>query len=441
MSHPNNIRARRRLTVTRTDGLDVVSGSDPYDIAIDSDLVHVRTTIDGRFTADVDLDELKATVGTNLYVSPGGSNSNTGLSWAQAYRSIWKAIISMDTGSAYGSANIYVRAGTYDYTNGFQGLGPGDDSFNMYGVGGRVRATTSRLDLSWALVGGGTPDVYRAALTNAPYSVVDDKSLIADTGLGSRLTLRADAAAVQAAPGSYVHTGGFVYVRTSDSRAPDSDLHVFEGDGAGAGIYNMLVNSASVVAYFDGVEFIGGEKAAYMLNGTRMTLVDCAARYADSEGIRTHIADCYAVRCRSQENGGDGFAYTSTAGSRAVEVDCVGSNNGYGVLETSNGSTMHNAGVAIRVNGTYQDTKGPNVADVNGTTSVNLNCTVGGTRATIASQQVGFYCDGTMTIASCTIDSSELADDIYAEGATDNVYVTNTTYVTTGGSGTVQALP
>lgn len=439
MSYPHNIASRGRLQLTRSGGQNVILGSDAYDIAIESNLVNVREAPSGLMTVDFNVGSLRATTGTSLYVSHRGSNSNTGLSWAQAYRSIWKAIISMDTGSAYGASTIYVAAGTYDYTNGFAGLGPGNDSFNLIAVGGRVRSTTSRLNLSWSLVGGGTPDVYSASLSTAPYAVVDE--LYTGTyGLASRLTLQASAAAVQSNPGSYYHTGSTLYVRTVDSRAPDLYLHPFEGGGSQ---YNMLINNAAVVAYVEGVDFLGGEKAAYMLNGTRLTLVDCDAHYANSEGVRTEIADAYMVRVRSQENGGDGFAYTYTTGagtSRAVEFLCVGSDNGYGADETSNGSSMHSGGAVIRVGGTYQRNKGPNIADVNDSRSWNHDLTVGLTRASTASQRTNFYCDGQMFIGGCTLDATGMAYDIQAEDAEDVVEVaSDTTYGTTGGSGTVSA--
>lgn len=442
MSYPFNVRARPRLALSKSNSTNVISGSDAYDIGVDGSLVSIHPTGAGIITADFDLASLRATTGETLYVSPRGSNSNTGLSWAQAYRSIWKAIISMDTGSAYGAATIYVAGGTYDYTNGFQGLHPGDDSFNLYAVGGRVRATTSRLDLSWSAASSPNTDVWQASLVNAPFSVVDEK-WTGSYGLASRLTLQVSIAAVQANPGSYYHSGGVLYVRTIDSRAPDYALHPFEGDGAGAGTYNMLINHADNVAYVEGVDFLGGEKGAYMLNGARMTLRNCSARYADSEGVRTEIADAYMIGVQSQENGGDGFSYTYTSGlgqARAIEWDCVGSDNGYGAAETSNGSSMHSAGVVIRVGGTYQRNKGPNLADVNDSYSWNHACTIGLTRATTASQRTNFYCDGQGFLGGCTLDTTGMAYDIYCEDAEDVVEVkSDTTYGTTGGSGTVRA--
>lgn len=399
------------------------------------------------YVVDIDPTSLRPTTGVSLYVSPSGNNANTGLSWAQAKRSIYYAVISMnnalDGNPAYGPATIYVEGGaTYDYTNGFRGLTPGDDSFSIIpvdrGNGLRIRATTSRLDLTWGVVGGASPNVYSASLAAAPYSVVDELSPTSQ-GLGSRLTLQTTVSGVQANPGSYFHSASVIYVRTSDSRAPDASLHPFEGDGAGGGTYNMLINNAAVTTYVENVDFLGGGKGAYMLNGTLMTLVDCTVRYCDTEGIRTHIADAVMVRCRSQENGGDGLAYTSTNGSRALEVDCVGSENGYGVSETSNGSTMHNAGWVVRVGGTYERNKGQNVVDVNDSHSWCLGCTARGTRATIASQKTNFYADGLMWLRDCTSDPTGMGYELYAEDAEDRILLFDTSaYVLPiGGLGTV----
>jgi hypothetical protein len=70
----------------------------------------------------------------------------------------------------------------------------------------------------------------------------------------------------------------------------------------------------------------------------------------------------------------DGFNYHTVADAApyAVEIDCIGRDNGAS-SDTDNGTAMHDAGSVVRLNGEYYSNVGTNVHDINtDTTSWNL---------------------------------------------------------------------
>src|SRR5699024_3407986 len=94
-------------------------------------------------------------------------------------------------------------------------------------------------------------------------------------------------------------------------------------------------------------------------------------------GLELVGGDAYLQNCVASQNRADGFNYHHGNGrkNRVIEVDCIGRFNGnrLSAIHSDNGSTMHDGGQIIRVNGAYFGNEGPNVADVNdGTQSWNL---------------------------------------------------------------------
>jgi hypothetical protein len=72
----------------------------------------------------------------------------------------------------------------------------------------------------------------------------------------------------------------------------------------------------------------------------------------------------------------------------AVEVGSIGRHNGIPGQTNQNGSTSHDGGTVIRVNGMYFSNIGPNVADVNEDThSWNVGCVSCDSRVGVSTTQ------------------------------------------------------
>lgn len=120
----------------------------------------------------------------------------------------------------------------------------------------------------------------------------------------------------------------------------------------------------------------------------------------------------YSKNCIAASNLADGFNYHNWSGSPppvSVEIDCVGRNNGFNTGGTNNGSTTHDGGTIIRVNGKYFENQNRNIHDVNDAYSWNLGSVVFGSRG--PDNQVNFAAGtGTdttqMWLDQCTSDGS-----------------------------------
>lgn len=379
---------------------------------------------DGRYSSSLAPSSLVIATSADLYVKPSGNDNLGGGSWANALENLWRAIISMA-----GPTTIYVETGTYDMNHGFGGFGGlvPSYSFNIVpvnrGGGARLRSTCSDLALSWSAIGGGA---YSASLAFAPYAVVDETDRT-DEGDGERLTLAASVVACQAQPGSYYWATNIITVHTRDGRAPDEYLHAFKGT---AGQMNLAINNAGVSFYAENTDFMGGNRAVFMNDGSIACLNLCGTRYAEDAGYQVNsAAEAYAFGCVSNENGADGLAYTTTL--HVLEVDCTSVKNGYGVSDISNASTGHDGATIIRLNGRYENSKGPNVADVGAGYTWMLGSAIGTTRASVEVQQVGFYTDGNAYLRDVRLDSHTL--DLKEDGV-GSIYVNDTTYDTSSGS-------
>lgn len=409
------------------------------------------------FTTDLNTDSLKVTTAATRYVAIAtGSNANNGSSWALAHKSLWDAL--NDAFTAGVAVTIYVEGSAdpnnptmYDYDNAWRSalavdanvivvsdrttLAPGYAISSTYMAPGGADLGT------WALTADAAgPHVYEATLAAAPNAVIDATVLNA-RGAPTKLTSRASIALVEANPGSYYHAAGKLYVRASDSRAPDAKLRALK-----ASVVNGHVNTSTVRAYLQGFTFEGGNaRALYLQNFTSVALVDCKAWCAQAAGIdftNTTTGQTFtiiSVRCSCLDNYADGFQYTGTAAStviHAAEIDCIGKgNSGAG---TDQGSTAHftagNTSVnVIRVGGTYAGNKTQEVADVGGCKVWNAGCRFGDGGI------VGYFCGDASTtwLHGCTLTAN--STDIQTDNAGGIVRVAGLTYAaTTTGTGTVE---
>jgi len=96
----------------------------------------------------------------------------------------------------------------------------------------------------------------------------------------------------------------------------------------------------------------------------------------DGLGITGNVFS-YMENCISQNNYNDGFNYHGVGdyNPEFIEVNCIGRSNGYGNnTGINNGSTCHESGKGIRLNGIYHNNEGRNVHDINISQTWNVNC-------------------------------------------------------------------
>lgn len=330
----------------------------------------------GEILVDFDVSTL-APSGSEGYVDvANGNDTNSGLTSSAPLKTLRAALNK-------GFVVIHLAGGLYERNQGFYGTLTQSVSVKSYNGTPILSLHDS---VSWTLDTTYT-NTYKTTKANAS-SVYD--ALYKDAyGDNVKLVLRAIAADVDANPGSYyIDTGtNTVYVRLQDSRVPDSNVRVYVAQN------NTI--QGGITCYFEGAQFEGGGFPLWAKNTDsshipNVYLKNCKAKYGVTgntvriEGSNTIFQDCEAARGTD-----DGFNYHSLNGviCKAIEINCVGRDNGI-TGDNDNGSTIHDGGKIIRINGKYYRNAGPNVADVtDGTQSWNLGCVAYGSKGASGSGQ------------------------------------------------------
>lgn len=342
-----------------------------------------------------------APTGKAYYVSKAGSDSNDGLTPETPLASLFAATGKPDADIIYIQAGLYARN-----QGGWPIVLSYDRSIALYAVGGRVQITTYDIDLAFV------PDdtltnTYR--VTRSTVVRVADALNVDAAGEPTLLTQQASAQDVNDNPGSWHLDGSNVlWVRAIDDRVPDNDLWVF------LGVPNARFRG-DITVYAEGIDFIGGANALECRpddddKAPRFYAKDCSFQwsyngngFAAIGGVESILVDCTAKR-----NALDGYnyhAYNEIA-PLAVEINCVGRDNGVGG-DTNNGSSMHDGGSIVRVMGEYFGNGGPNVVDVNGSQAWCLGTIAHSSQAPSPdSQDSNFFIQGEMWLDHCTSHSS-----------------------------------
>lgn len=310
-----------------------------------------------------------------VYVDPvSGNDSNAGTS-ALPYKSLSKALA-----TAAVTLTIYAKPGLYDRTLSWAGVAPIAMNVQVvpWGVGSVV-SSMHHAGLVWTLSAG---SMYTTTITTAG-TVFDATNLTAD-GDYTGLTLVGSSATCQATANSYYVSGTTIYMRTFDSRTPDSSIRVYTTGTNGT--LNISTSSLSGhTSYLESIEFEGGSNGFYTTiasssySGT-LYAKSCTFKYSGARG--TSINGQWLVvsqSCIAAHNFSDGFNYHSIFGStgqKVLEIDCIGRWNGRNADGTNNGSTVHDAStIVVRVGGDYHHNEDRNIHDIGGSYSWNLGCT------------------------------------------------------------------
>lgn len=308
-----------------------------------------------QYATDLNTDRYRNIAAGNVYyVTPTGSAGNDGRTWATATR--------LSTALALpGEKQIAVLGGLYDKDGGFAGVVPTVNT-SIIAVG-TVRMSNHYSGLAWTATAGQT-NVWQ--VTRTLVSNICDAATLDANGDFAKLVLQTSIALVAANPGSYYIDGSnVVYVKTADSRQPDTNLRVYAATDSNA-------NAGNTTTYLEGIWFEGGTnpyKCYY--NGGRPLVVAnrCKFKYggATGSGCFSNIgARSILIDCEAAAGDQDGFNYHYSSGNIAyfAEIDCIGRDNGL-IDDNDNGSTAHEGAVGIRVNGKYYRNKGPNIIDIN----------------------------------------------------------------------------
>ena len=219
-------------------------------------------------------------------------------------------------------------------------------------------------------------------------------------------------------------------------------------------LLRIINNNADTNVYFENITFIGGSSPLVSVNGSgaykcQITAKNCNFYYTtgrDYDAIPIVGADAIFVNCKACYGNKDGFNYHLT-GSRyphAIEINCVGANNGLErtSASTSNGSTSHAQCKVLRFGGVYFNNNGSNVCDV-GTNNVTINIMCksfdSASYANTAINKNDFSTQDAgsiMKLYNCYAKGSNSQVNIYAH-ADSTVVVDHCFYDTTGGTGTM----
>ncbi|WP_182103788.1 hypothetical protein [Niallia taxi] len=322
-----------------------------------------------------------------VYVnSRTGSTSNDGLSESSPKSTLNSAMAnanSTDTIKIVDDADVIYRNGLWES----QVI---RKSLRIIGKSGRRRKLVNADKLTYTKVSGYS-FVYQATRSN----VVEVVDFTFDE-LGVRYKNATSIAECDAIKGSWYLSGSNLYVHAFNDKVPTEDK-VFAL--LTTPMFSVISDTQDVDLYLENIDIVGGQTTGNIYldrRGYKLNLYQKDVRYLHTTGIDGNAdsinADgvdlVYSLRVICAHSNKDGFNYTAYNGAsekktagKFIEVDCEGLVCGVGnkipnVNNSHNASTAHEGVIGIRINGTYHDTVGVPVCDVqNGTQSLNLACT------------------------------------------------------------------
>lgn len=332
------------------------------DLKVPSDLniavpFTVQSALNGNIKVNYDVSVNKNPVTKTYYVDvKKGDNSNPGTQ-SLPFKSINRAL-------RYGDADeIIVNEGVYGWADGFSGFSQ-SKPFNLIGIG-KVLIGAHRDGLIWSQ-DSTYSNVYQANATNVieliDYHNMNDIKFLDKVNSVEEVSQKA---------GTYfIDSSNNIYIRTHDSRVPDDQI-----------LPNMFNDAVKITdnakVYFENIRFTNSVKLIATTAGKNFFAKDCyfsigsGGNALSIEGYDFNIIQ----RCVAKHATMDGFNYHIKNGvlPKVIEIDCKGYDNGRNGADQNNGSTMHDGGHIMRINGEYYNNGGPNVIDVNeGTVSVNI---------------------------------------------------------------------
>lgn len=339
-----------------------------------------------------DLFSIARTAPTNTYYVDvaTGSDSNAGTSGAK-FKTIKKAI---DTGNAAAAPyKVFVTAGEYERLNAFVSSPTRDCAF--VAVGGTVVCGGWDTYAAPSLDGTYT-SCYAIALTNVIRCL--DLANKNPDGTYQELKNVSTAALCNARPGSWASVAGTIYVHRYDGAAVTvSNTRLLRQ----AALFYMP-NASQVSAYIGsdtddcGWEMQGSDTVAALRQvTTAQTVTDkalvvknCAFRYAGGFGVvptgcvsivsYPGIAAFYDCDFSASYSDGVNFknSYSTSPPTVALTVNCTGYRCGKLGATSCNCYTSHNDVVSIDIGGSYKDSAGGTVHNINASKCALIGTTI-----------------------------------------------------------------
>ena len=392
------------------------------------------------YTTDFDVSNLKNSSKATYYLSPDGNDSNTGLSREEPLKTFETALNLCDSGDT-----IYLLEGMYTRKNWASSTYPDiTKSVNIIGENDKVYIKQGD-DYNFTQ-NEEFNNVYQTARNNVN-QVLDISDL--SSGNISELTEVTSISECNETSSSYYCDGVNTYIHMKNEQTPNNE-NIIINLKTGSATFDIRSTEEDIKVYIENITTLGGHRgniAAYGNEQYTPTVLakNCKFLYSKTEQSEAFSAvsmrSAYSIfqNCEASYCNNDGFNYHNGVTGKicnAIEINCIGSNNGIGwETPTCNGTSIHDGGKILRINGEYYNNYGGNVADVNeGTVSVNLNCYA---HDSIASTNNGYDTDFTaqqagteMYLYSCRAEGS--AYNIYGADGTA-IYVRNCVYETTFG--------
>ena len=372
----------------------------------------ILTDFRGVYQVDFDVADYKNNPGKVLYVSPDGSDDNSGTPDAP--------LANMSTAYGNGADTIYLYPGIYNRSTSLFGTAI-NRNLNIIGLGGEAILCTriTNIPNQSPNVTEHSTGVWRCYSNGTTYlsNVVDIKNLTAD-GHYTKYTQLATIAEVQAAPGSWTLIEETVVVNRQEVNGIAAYIHTLDGSNPLAGDDVLLLYSPAPTlddnenpiiyplikvkggkVYFENLTCIEGStplSVEKQSGGSNIEIYakNCKFFYSRSATVQTQDSEeliendvcmLYGTAlsifqdCEASFGVKDGFGYhmgsNSSTPPKAIEINCIGIGNGSITEGDDQGSTMHSGGSIIRVRDVCSKNYGANYADTgSGTESWNVGC-------------------------------------------------------------------
>jgi len=295
------------------------------------------------------------TVTKTYYVdSVNGSDSNTGLSWIQAFKTLSKIQSQGDADLVYIAENSYFQKNqrSTQYTRSIKFIGLGSGATRP-----RITADVNNQTGAFSVHSGNCYVANIGEFVGYAY----DKAVLNSYGNPTGLVAEASIAACISTPGTFFTDwpNTDVYVHLSDNRAPDSNLIL--GDAT-----CMAVTADNRKQYFENIQFVAGVQLynSTSAGGLKTYFKNCNFTSLTAFGVSEFIAqNCIGIRLSADDMAN--YDLRNTIPTIAYEINCDYTNQKLG-NSNSQASTTHNGCTIVRIGGKYHDTAGQNVADVTG---------------------------------------------------------------------------
>lgn len=343
--------------------------------------------VGGVYTGFDASDFMYVGAGVTYYVDVrNGSDKNDGLTPETAFKSVHKAR-GMDDVDI-----IMVAEGYYEDQYGFDNRGNQNKNLSIIAMPGADVTISTRRFLRWQAVDG-YDHVYHSSRTKV--ASVWDSLFLDEYGDYTKYVQLESIEEVKKTPGSFYYVDADLYVHPLNSRPADDDVVVF------LDVRNLYV-AGDYLTYVEGIKFYGGNAgAAHVTTASESDNPLFVAKNSEFKyssggngGVAILGADAIIQNSTAARNHKDGFNYHSRHGrtNKVIEVGVTGRHNGIGRNKNQdNGSSIHDGGKIIRVNGQYFENEGPNVHDINpGTESWNIGVKAFNSAATVASRRSNF---------------------------------------------------